>query len=364
MYILIATFIVALIISWISIPSIIKVAQEKHLFDEPNERKTHLAKVPTLGGIAIFAGTIIALSLFLEEEQGVRWGVIFAAMVILFFTGVKDDLIPLSPYKKMLAQVLASALVVMGGGVHLSSFCGLLGIYELPVGLGFALSVFTLIVIINAFNLLDGINGLSGGIATIAALVFGIWFYQHGYNNMAVLGFATAGALVGFLRYNLLSGRIFMGDTGSLIVGFICAIMAIRFIELNKYSTFFEGGKAPVFAITVLILPLFDTFRVFVVRLLKGRSPFSGDRNHLHHALIDLGLKHAQASVLMYGIQLFFVALAWLLCRFNPYLALFVTLGLMLLLSQVPFWIKGNRKKQRLLQNKSLLINTPKAKVA
>ena len=364
MYILIATFIVALIISWVSIPSIIKVAQEKHLFDEPNERKTHLAKVPTLGGIAIFAGTIIAFSLFLEEEQGVRWGVVFSAMVILFFTGVKDDLVPLSPYKKMLAQVLAAVLAVVGGGIHLSSFYGLLGIYELPVVLGFTLSVFTLIVIINAFNLLDGINGLSGGIATIAALVFGFWFYQHSYTNMAVLGFATAGALIGFLRHNLLSGRIFMGDTGSLMVGFICAIMAIRFIELNKYSTFFEGGKAPVFAITVLILPLFDTFRVFMVRLLKGRSPFSGDRNHLHHALIDLDLRHAQASVLMYAVQLLFVVLGWILCHFNPYFALGLLSGVMLLLSQIPFWIKSRRKKKRLLQDKSLLIDTQKAKVA
>lgn len=343
MLILIIAFISAFIIASISIPAIIKLARIKHLYDEPSEIKKHAAKIPTLGGIAIFAGIIIATSFFLDLTQDfIHYGALISAMVILFFTGIKDDIIPLSPSKKFLAQLLAVSIIIFKGDIRLTSLYGFLGIYDIHYNFSVLISLLTIIFIINAFNLLDGINGLAGGIACIACFTFGVWFYQHNHINLALFAFSTCGALIGFLRYNLINVKIFMGDTGSLIIGFVSAIFAIKFIELNKFSAteVLLREKAPIFAIVVLILPLFDAFRLFTIRILKGKSPFEGDRNHLHHYLVDIGLTHFQASILMYITNLFFIGLGLILLNVKPLYFLLIIFTAALVLSQTLFLIK------------------------
>jgi len=352
-YVLVATFLAALVIAWMSIPVIIKVAEEKHLYDEPDEaRKSHVNKIPTLGGIAIFAGTVISASFFANQSSSLDLWAFLSAMTILFFTGIKDDIIPLSPYKKFIAQLLATLIIVLWGNVQLSSFYGFFFVYEVhPILLSLA-SVFTIIVIINAFNLIDGVNGLAGGIGFIVLVVFGSWFYTHGETSLAIWAFAACGALLGFLRYNLLvNAKIFMGDTGSLILGFISAVFAIRFIEMNKMELSFAGGKAPIFAIAVLMVPLFDTIRVFTIRLLNKRSPFSGDRNHLHHLLLDIGFNHIQTSFILYGMCVSSIILAYLL-RFLPaYGYLGVLLAFILFFTQVLILLKKKQQKKKLSDN-------------
>ncbi|MFN3316297.1 MAG: glycosyltransferase family 4 protein, partial [Raineya sp.] len=307
-YVFITTFMVAMLIALMSIPAIIKVAEQKHLYDEPDEsRKSHTSKIPTLGGIAIFAGTVISATFFAHQSKNLDLGAFLSAMTILFFTGIKDDIIPLPPYKKFLAQLLATMIIVLWGDVRLSSLYGFFFVQQAPEWFLVIATIFTIIVIINAFNLIDGINGLAGGIACIVLLTFGAWFYLYNEESLAIWAVATCGAVVGFLRYNLLQGKIFMGDTGSLLLGFIAGVFAIKFIEMNTIEKSFIGIKAPIFAVAVLAIPLFDTIRVFVVRVLNKHSPFSGDRNHLHHLLLDSGFTHIQASLILYALNMFVI---------------------------------------------------------
>lgn len=312
------TTVCSLVITTFSIPSIIKVAREKHLYDFPDElRKIHREGIPTLGGIAIFAGTIISASFFADYTQvSARTGYALTAAFLLFFTGVKDDIIPLSPYKKFIAQIIASVIIVVNCDIRLTSMYGFLGISEIAYPLSIFISLFVMLTIINSFNLIDGINGLAGGIGVIISAIFGCLFFYAGNPNMAILAAALCGALIGFLRFNLIDrAKIFMGDTGSLTIGLIAAIFAIEFIEMNNSlpQMIFKKSFAPLLACSILIIPLMDTFRVFMIRLSQNKSPFSGDRNHLHHQLIDVGFSHLQASAFLYTVNIFIIALTLML---------------------------------------------------
>lgn len=344
------SFIAALLIAWVSIPAIIKVAQQKHLYDEPDEhRKIHIQKIPTLGGVAIFAGIIISATFFAHHSKNLDLGAFISAITILFFTGIKDDVIPLTPYKKFLAQLIAVCIMVFWGDVQLTSLYGFFFTYEAPAIILYGATIFTMIVIINAFNLIDGINGLAGGIACIVVGTFGIWFFRHEEESLAIWAVATCGATIGFLYYNF-SGKIFMGDTGSLILGFISAVFAIKFIEMNKTELSFIGGKAPLFAIAVLAVPLFDTLRVFIIRVAQGKSPFSGDRNHLHHLLLDVGCSHLQASIVLYMLNLFIIMVAYFANSFNVYAYFLILFAIVLAFTQVLLYL---RKKKPVKNDKS-----------
>lgn len=300
---IIVSAIVAAIVSVAAIPVIIKISRLKNLMAEPGERSSHIKKTPTLGGVAIFASTLISYFLWSNPDEGEFVHLSISAMVILFFLGVKDDILVLSPKKKMYVQIAASALVVVFGDVRLENLFGIFGIDEVPYILSLPLTVFVFIALINAINLIDGIDGLAGGIGMICGGLFGLWFYLNGYFAMACLASSMAGSLLGFLRFNYSkTSKIFMGDTGSLIVGFLLTMFAIKFVQLNIAYRFDPNAlfSAPILAIVVLIVPIFDTLRVFIVRLKDKKSPFVGDRNHLHHILIDSGMTHLQASVVLW----------------------------------------------------------------
>ena len=193
------------------------------------------------------------------------------------------------------------AVLVVFADIRLTSLYGVFGFEELGYFYSIIFSLFTMIVIINAFNLIDGINGLSGSVSTLVALFFGIWFMLVGRIELAIIALSLAGAMLAFLRYNLTPAKIFMGDTGSLLAGAVMAILAISFIEQHNYLTNspYAFIAAPAVAFSLLILPLFDTLRVFILRVIKGQSPFRPDRNHIHHLLIDAGLSHGQAVVIL-----------------------------------------------------------------
>ncbi|MDI9859706.1 MULTISPECIES: glycosyltransferase family 4 protein [Flectobacillus] len=300
---IIVSAIVAAIVSVAAIPVIIKISRLKNLMAEPGERSSHIKKTPTLGGVAIFASTLISYFLWSNPDEGEFVHLSISAMVILFFLGVKDDILVLSPKKKMYVQIAASALVVVFGDVRLENLFGIFGIDEVPYLLSLPLTVFVFIALINAINLIDGIDGLAGGIGMICGGLFGLWFYLNGYFAMACLAASMAGSLFGFLRFNYSkTSKIFMGDTGSLIVGFLLTMFAIKFVQLNIAYRFDPNAlfSAPILAIVVLIVPIFDTLRVFIVRLKDKKSPFVGDRNHLHHILIDSGMTHLQASMVLW----------------------------------------------------------------
>lgn len=299
---IIVSAIVACATSITAIPVIIKISRLKNLMADPGERSSHITKTPTLGGVAIFASTLISYFLWENPDEGQLIHLSISAIVILFFLGVKDDILVLSPKKKMIVQIGASALIVVFADLRIENLFGIFGINEIPYLISFPLTVFIFIALINAINLIDGIDGLAGGIGMISGGIFGLWFYLNGHYALACLAASMAGSLVGFLRFNYsITSKIFMGDTGSLIIGFLLTMFALKFIQLNIEYRFNPNASfsAPILAIVVLIVPIFDTLRVFIIRLKDKKSPFVGDRNHLHHILIDSGMSHFQATVIL-----------------------------------------------------------------
>lgn len=295
-----------------AIPSIIRVAKLKHLFDVPDARKEHKESVPTLGGMAIFAGVIFAVTFWTDQVQIVELQYIITSLLILFFIGIKDDLINLRASKKLVGQILAALILVHMANVKLTTFYGMFGIRDLPVWFSYIFSVFTCVVITNAFNLIDGIDGLAGSLGIVGAFTFGLWYHFLGMTQYSILCSALIGSLMAFLWFNKTPAKIFMGDTGSMIVGFIMSLLAMKFIESVRVLPKDHAYKilsVPVFTCTILIIPLFDTLRVFIIRMAQGKSPFHPDRNHIHHILIDLGLTHLQAtgSLVLFNILMIFL---------------------------------------------------------
>ena len=301
-------FALAFLITFYSIPSIIKVAVLKNLFDEPNFRKSHIGKIPTLGGLAMFIGFSLSTLLFSDPSNFVGMQYVRAAFVILFFLGMKDDIIVLSPDKKFIGQILSAVILVFMAGLRLTNLNGLFGIYELNYYLSVGLSIFAILVIVNAFNLIDGIDCLAGSIGFICTAAFAAWFYRIGEFQMVIFCTSLLGAILGFLKYNITPARIFMGDTGSLMIGLAVAVMAFKFVEFNQLpSTLHHMPNAPVVAFTILLVPLYDLLKVFSIRLSKKRSPFHPDKIHVHHNLLRLGNSHMRATFLLGLISILFI---------------------------------------------------------
>ncbi len=287
-------------ITFYAIPAIIHAAQEKKLFDYPDERKLHRTPVPSLGGIGIFSGFITAFLLTANFTEGaIKFQYLLAAALVIFFVGLKDDLLNISPFKKFLGQVLAAAIISLKGGLLISNMDGFLGIYELPEMAAYLLTILTIVVIINAYNLIDGVDGLAAGLAVVSSLFFAVYFLVNDFMAFACLATALLGALFAFLIFNAQPARIFMGDTGSMMLGLLHAMMAIYFINTASAAPILSFNAAPAFAFAVMFVPLFDTLRVFSFRMLKGSSPFTPDRNHIHHILLRYRLSHAKVASLL-----------------------------------------------------------------
>jgi UDP-GlcNAc:undecaprenyl-phosphate GlcNAc-1-phosphate transferase len=320
LYQCILSFLVACFVAVVAIPVVIKISELKSLMEKPGARRSHTTPTPTFGGIAIYAATLIAYFLWpsIDQTDIYRTNLSVAGMTILFFIGIKDDLVGIDPNKKILFQVLAAMILIFFGDLRVDYLYGIMGFHHIEQFISILLTCFIFIALTNAINLIDGIDGLAGGIATIASATFGGWFLLTNHFTMACLAFTLAGALIGFLRFNFSkTSKIFMGNTGSLLIGFMLAFFAVRFVNLNasfRYepTAFFN---APIIAIVILIVPIFDTLRVFLVRILAGKSPFSADRNHMHHILLDNGLSHIQATAVLCGISLSNTVLFFLLHR-------------------------------------------------
>ncbi len=298
-------------------PVIIYLGRERNLMDEPKDRSVHFNKTPTLGGVGIFitfALSIILFSIFLRLPQPdlIRLLSLLGGTIMLLFLGIKDDLLTLSPRKKFIGQIISSALVIYFTDVRIFDFNGLFGISELPYMVSLLFTVLVFIFIINAYNLIDGIDGLAGSIAIISSLSFGVFFLLNDQILLVLISCILTGALVGFLKYNLsVSNRLFMGDSGSLFLGFLLAYQAISFLGINgDEASKFTIPNGPILAMAILAIPILDTLRVFTVRIVQGKSPFSPDRNHIHHLLLDSGLNHWQATTLVSVLNIIIIELA------------------------------------------------------
>lgn len=334
MDIIILGFITSFFVVLLATPSLIKVAKLKHLVDEPTEeRKLHIRSVPTIGGITIFAGILFSYSLWFPSDANShayenfdqifralsQFKYLVACLIILFFVGIKDDIIGTAPVKKLLAHIMVGFILVVMANIRITSMGGIFGVNDLEYWASVFLSVFAYIVIVNAFNLIDGIDGLAGGIGAVTALFFGVWFYLAGNLPFSLLAFVLAGSLCGFLVFNFSPAKLFMGDSGSLIIGVIVSVLAINMIEqdTSKLPPFLNTLSKPILAMSILVYPLIDTLRIFIYRAMKGRSPFSPDKNHIHHRLIKLGLNHRKTVTVLYLYNIFVV----LFCLFVGHLS-------------------------------------------
>ena len=308
---LLATPLLAFLVTTYTLPHVIRISKVKNLGAVPNRRSSHTHITPVLGGIGILAGMLTPILMFSSHFPFLNIGLILLAIGIIFLIGLKDDLIEIEPLYKLLGQIVAASLVVYSN-VKITSLHGIFGVYELPFWTSILLTIFIIIVIINALNLIDGINGLLAGMTLLVASVLGSWFYLVGAYHCAILAGAMIGAVAAFLRFNITPAKIFMGDSGSLVLGLLVSILMIFFLQFHvtnpQHPYAFNG--VPAIAISILILPLFDTLRVFVIRILKGKSPLSPDRRHLHHMLLDAGYNHLQASTILIVINSFYIILA------------------------------------------------------
>ncbi len=307
-------FIGAFLLVYLTIPKIIGVVEYKRLMDDPNSRSSHKDKTPTLGGVSFYFTLIFAFFFIKDWHVSGEDIYIMPGLTILFIIGLKDDLVVLSPGSKLIAQTLAIAFVLANDSFVIESLNGFLNIYEIPYFLYLAIAGFLMLTIINSYNLIDGIDGLASIVGIVIMVIYTTIFYLSGEYFFALLSITMNACLMAFFGFNISSDKkIFMGDTGSLIVGFIISVLTLKFLALKPES--YEGlpfllENAPLIAISILIVPLFDTARVFAIRIANKKGPFSPDRNHVHHVLIDFwGLSHKQASFIIGCFNLLFVVL-------------------------------------------------------
>ncbi len=347
---LLTSFLLALLLVVVSIPVVVKIAQEKHLFEETNERKIHKHKVPALGGVAIFIGLIVStiISTYGYSFDELRF--IIASIILLFFIGLKDDLITVSNRKKFAIQVFAALLLIFLGNIRLTNFHGFLGLHEVGYLLGATATLFVMILTINAYNLIDGIDGLASGLGLMGAATFGVCFYLAGEFQYAILSFALVGSLLGFFIYNVYGtkNKIFMGDTGSLVIGITMSAILIKF---NQFDSSTELPhilqNAPALSFAVVIIPLVDTLRVFGIRMKHGKSPFAPDTNHVHHRLLRLFGNHIKVTytILIVNGIFFSIALALNYSAININLQFVILITFALIVSYIPFIMIRKRKK-------------------
>lgn len=300
--------------TYLTIPKIIIVVEFKRLMDSPNQRSSHSSRTPTLGGVAFFYCLIFALFFIRGRDAFDEAMYIIPGLTILFIVGLKDDLVVISPGAKLISQVFAIAFILANPSFTIHSLNGFLNINEIPYYLYLIIGGFMMITIVNSYNLIDGIDGLASVVGIVILVIYTTIFYLTEEYFFALLAIALNASLMAFLGFNLSSNKkIFMGDTGSLIVGFIISILTLKFLALRPvvYTDLpFLLENAPIIAISILIVPLFDTARVFAIRIANKKGPFSPDRNHTHHVLIDYwGLSHKQASFIIGCFNLLFVTL-------------------------------------------------------
>ena len=341
---LLLAFGTSFLITYKSVPMLIRIAYHKDLYDKPDgERKVHTRYIPTLGGVAIFIS--IALGFLFSGYAGIEsWTpYLIGSLIGLFFCGLKDDLVGLSPAKKLGTELIMASIVLLGASVSIVDLGGVFGVSSIPIWIGFPLSLFTMIVIVNAYNLIDGIDGLAGGIGAISSFAFGIGFLVANEATLAVLSFMICTVLIAYLIHNFHPASIFMGDTGSLVIGFLLAFLAVNFIPLSDNILFKDvfGDSSPILPVAFLALPLYDTIRSFIRRVRRGKSPFSADSDHIHHTLLRMGWGQKRTVLYLYASALILIITGFVTSSMNPNLSL----GIILMTTVVVFPTNGLKRK-------------------
>ena len=363
---------IAFAVTFLTMPVLIKVLKLKKLGDEPGGRKIHKAFIPSMGGIAIFAAVAVSLAIWAWQFPLPDIRYVLGAVSLMFFVGFRDDMVELKATHKILGQLVAVLLVVVVSDIRIKDLHGFLGIGELHFIISYAFSAFVILALTNAFNLIDGLDGLAGTMATIVFAFLGTWFLIQGLESYALISFTFLGGILAFLFFNWHPAKIFMGDTGSLTLGFTMGALVIAFMENNaalpdgaflKFKPTFTAG------ITLMLFPLYDMARVFTRRIRRGQGPMTPDKSHVHHFLMRMGLKHNHVAILLGSLQLGFIGLVFLLKDVSDHIALPVVSALVLVLGfrldqiTVKYVKKKVHKEPRVLAQKTKITAKKKVKI-
>lgn len=302
---------VSFVLGLIGMPLVVRMAKAKGFVVRPNKRMSHTGEVPNIGGLNICFSFMLTYLLFeynqLNQSQFFLVG-LFAIMAVGFI----DDVLILTPLAKLLGEALAGIALIGFADLRITHLHSLFGITEIGIIPSYLLSLFVLVAIINAVNLIDGIDGLASGLGILYCLFFAVYFGLAGDVSWSVLGICMVGSLAVFFIYNVFGHRekIFMGDSGSLLLGYLLTAFVFHFCEINAYHVVPETlhmNAAPAVAICVLTVPIFDTMRVILTRIKQHRSPFNPDKNHIHHLLLRTGLNHIQTTCVLLSVSLIFI---------------------------------------------------------
>lgn len=309
------SFLMAISLSMMLIPFLVRVASSLDLVDPPGPRKIHKKVVLRVGGIAIYLGSLVPMLIWMPKNQ--LFFALIVALTLLFLFGVWDDRNDINFKLKFIGQIAAAAIVVYWGGASIHHF-PFFADNEIPAGLSRIFTVILLVGVTNAVNMTDGLDGLAGGTSLLAIGCMTVIAYLAMDVNMVVFGLALVGATLGFLRFNTYPARIFMGDSGSQLLGFCSGLICILVTQNSNTAL------SPMVAVMVLGLPLLDVFMVMAIRLSEGRSPFSADTNHIHHRFLSIGFSHPEAVYVVYAIQIALVLTAFLLRYASDDILLFI----------------------------------------
>ncbi len=318
-------FMTAFIVAMLVMPPLIRALYHFDLVDKPDPRKEHSVPIPTMGGIAACIAMTVACLFWFQFSRNIFTASFFFSAVVLLVIGMMDDRKHMSANYKLAIQ-LAVAMLMAFSGVRITNFNGILGIHEIPLMAQYTITVIAITGITNAFNLIDGIDGLAGGLGFMSLVILGLFLTLSKDINDGIIAFSLAGGVLGFLYYNFNPARVFMGDTGSLVLGFVISILCIKFIQLNTGVAHPVIPHAPVFSLSLVFIPVVDTLRVFAIRIWQGRSPFSPDKNHIHHLLTNNGWSHSFSAKIICAVHAGIVICGYFLKDVHQWVALLILL--------------------------------------
>jgi UDP-N-acetylmuramyl pentapeptide phosphotransferase/UDP-N-acetylglucosamine-1-phosphate transferase len=362
-------FILATMLGLFIIPRILVISHRKRLFDMPDVRKVHCRPISRLGGVTFFPVIVLvmcSISLF-ELHNGYAIGLgrnllnemlcLLVGLMLLYIVGVCDDLIGVRYNRKFLVQILAAAFLPLSG-LYIHNFYGLFGWYEIPALVGILFTMLLTVFIINAINLIDGIDGLASGLCMVALSIFGVTLAINGWWIYTMLAFVCVGVLIPFFIYNVFGNaerghKIFMGDTGSLTLGFIISLLAVKYIVSMGQTESVVDGWPLVIAFSVLLVPCLDVFRVILSRLKRRVHPFKPDRCHFHHKILNMGFTPRKALIFIELISIAFIAFTVLLVHVG-------VLAYWVFIYDVILWTLLNVWFSRIIRKKSYWVETKK----
>ena len=338
---------VSFALGWMGMPVVIRIAKAKGFVVRPNKRMSHTGEVPNIGGLDIYFSVMLSYLLF-DYSQVAHNQFFMIGIAAIMAVGFIDDVLVLNPLSKLLGETLAGVALIGFSDLRITHLHGLFGIEGIGVIPSYLISLFILVAIINAINLIDGIDGLASGLGILYCLFFAIYFHLVGSTSWSILAICMIGALAVFFIFNVFGNRekIFMGDSGSLLLGYLLTAFVFRFCEQNAHHVvpeIYHMSAAPAVAICVLTVPIFDTIRVSLTRIKHHCSPFKPDKNHIHHLLLRTGLNHIQTTCVLLSVSVVFIGLAILGRNWNMWLLLFADFALTTVMTLI-LWRVINKK--------------------